>query len=263
MSHWSKPFADGFSTKETYKYMSLSVKLLKKYYKEINLITDYEGEKNFKDLGWASLECPLEDLNSEYQEVWSLGKLKSFNIIANKGEPFIHIDYDFYVFEDFLKKISKAQVFFQSKEDVKRLSYNVSAFKNLCPNKYLNSPNINFNDIGYNCGIIGGNNLNFFSEYSSRAMNMILDKENRDFWVGKQYDEYKNFKFFTKAVLAEQYYAQLMCQELNIEPFLFWNTTYYMPLKRVFFIQNKCIHGYGSYKRKVFMKASKFSSGFD
>ena len=257
MSYWSKAYGK-LSFNKAKEYHSTSLELIKKHCnKQVNLITDYKGEELFKHLGWGSIDCSLEDIPVNYFQVWCLGKLKAYNIIANHGDHFLHIDYDFFVFEDLLEKIKDFDVFFQSKENTTGFSYNVNYFKEKCKNKYILNNNKYIQE-AYNCGIIGGKNLEYFSEYSTRAIKMIYDKENVDFWL-KDWKHHNRFSYFTKAILAEQYYAQLIAEELNIKPSFLWNTYDYDPLNSKFVKEHKCIHLYGNYKNKIEYVANKFN----
>ena len=87
---------------------------------------------------------------------------------------------------------------------------------------------------------------------------MIYDKENVDFWL-KDWKHHNRFSYFTKAILAEQYYAQLIAEELNIKPSFLWNTYDYDPLNSKFVKEHKCIHLYGHYKNKIEYVANKFN----
>ena len=90
--------------------------LAKRQYESVNLIGDKKGIDLLKHLDWSSISEELEDLPEGYEEVWSLSKLKAYNIIAQKGEPFFHIDFDFFLLKKLPDNIETAQVVFQNKE---------------------------------------------------------------------------------------------------------------------------------------------------
>ncbi len=192
--------------------------LAKRQYESVNLIGDKKGVDLLKHLDWSSISEELEDLPEGYKEVWSLSKLKAYNIIAQKGEPFFHIDFDFFLLKKLPDNIETAQVVFQNKETRidKDLNYNTIAFHKEVKYKPLdhaktcaNSPK----SIAYNCGIVGGRDVEFIKLYSDLAIECVLSEENKSFWQRDYHDlkkQYESFESYSKAVLAEQYYAAIV-----------------------------------------------------
>lgn len=225
-----------------------SVELIKRYYNGVHLITDEQGAETFKDIDWLSVSTELESLPKEYKDVWSLGKLKAFNIIANKHKPFMHIDYDFFLLRKVPDYIEQADVFFQSKEDLAHFkSYCLDSIYNECEelpfecNSRLST--------AFNCGIIGGNNYDFFKKYTELSLETVLNSCNRDFWLGDIKDlrsKYDCFRPATKALLAEQYFGAYVCMLMNITPTLLIDGPYYVDKHQ----NDLFIHLYGRFKAR-------------
>jgi hypothetical protein len=204
---------------EIKRMANLSFILAKRQYESVNLIGDKKGIEILKHLEWSSISDELEELPEGYEEVWSLSKLKAYNIIAQKGEPFFHIDFDFFLLKKLSDEIKNAQVVFQNIETNINidLKYNTDAFNKEVKYQPLsyNATNISTNprSIAYNCGIVGGRDVEFIKLYSDLAIECVLSEENKSFWQREYHDlkkQYPNFESYSKAVLAEQYYAALV-----------------------------------------------------
>lgn len=205
MSYWSSDFQResiktpiSFSRIESKKYLiQKSLYFIKKYYKSVHFVTDEIGFRYFKDLGWDSISIGLEELPKEYYSVWSLGKIKSYNILSKIGDPFLHIDSDVFLFKKLSKWVENEDIVLEF-EEKNTEAYCLNYFNEACKEKFLNG--------AYNCGIVGGKNLNFFLNYSNFALDLVLNK-NKNFWLNdweNHQKNNKNFKNFTKATIAEQ-----------------------------------------------------------
>lgn len=187
----------------------IAISRAKKHYGEAHLITDAYSEQIFKELPFDTITTGLERLSSEYTATWSLGKLYAYKIIALKGDPFIHIDNDVFLWKALPEKVTNAKIFAQSREPVDLFRYNLKNFYRKCPKKYLASevPILKF---APNVGVVGGSDLSFFYNYSSSALNMILDPENKDYWTS-----HNGLVSWRKAVIAEQYYMGIAAKYYN------------------------------------------------
>lgn len=196
-----------------YKLTQSCVNEIKKRYNEVYFITDYKGEEIFKDLGFTKIFTDLEDLPSEYSEIWCLGKLKSYNIISKIGDPFFHIDYDFVVQRKLPENIINAPILTQSKETrLEILKYCLETINNYLPKKYLYQ-NIKPN-LAYNMGIFGGSDLNFINAYSRSALDVVFDLDNKIFWT-TPWNNFPCFTFWSKSTFIEQYYFAVCLEFYN------------------------------------------------
>lgn len=244
-----------YSAKEhlnlTKKLAKISVENFKKYYKNVYLITDTHGLEVFKDISFTEVYPILDNINEEYKDVWSIGKLYAIRYIAEKGEQFCHSDFDFFITKKLPDKILNANVFTQSIEyNLKKLGYNVDLYEKLCINKFLAKDLIS--KTAFNCGIVGGKDYSFFYEYSNTAIQMVEDIKNKDLWL----KYHPKFEYWTKAVLAEQYYLACALKKYNINPTLIFDssTQNYIPLSDIskkFYKETGAIHLLGDSKQNI------------
>ena len=246
MSFWSQAYRNKEKTIDLIKTITnFNVKNINKIYDGVHFITDKRGAEIFKDIPWASVDESLEKVPIKYSQVWSLGKLYAYYKISKKREHFLHIDYDFLIFDRLPNFIENADIVFQSKEFTEILHYHTEIFHEKCIRKYLASE-FNPERMAYNCGIIGGKDTLFFEGYSTSAIELVEDPINANLWL----EDWKSQKLecFTKAVLAEQYYANLALQHYNLCPTLLWNVYGYNPADKKYFETTNCIHLYGNFK---------------
>lgn len=242
MSHWSFAEHDISRYPNIIKaFMEKSIYFLKKNGYKIHLITDYSGKKRFGKLNWNSVTTELDNLNKKYSSVWSAGKVFAIHNIVKRGRPFFHIDYDFLLIKPLNSEILKKGIVTEFQYNPwgnldlgeENDNFNHTAmdcpnyFFKECKNLYLNllAKGRRWGEVyptaapyladprlckkAFNCGIIGGNNLRFFEQYTAGALNMLFDKKNEYFWltdweIHKIFE--KDFGPATKAKLLEQFY---------------------------------------------------------
>jgi hypothetical protein len=187
----------------------------RKHFDKVHLITDSESVPYFEGFGFDSITTELDALDSAYEQVWSLGKIFAYKIAAERGEPFLHIDYDVFFWENFDKKFFEANLLAQQREVSQYYYYNIPAFIAQCPNLHLLEKHRP--DVGYNAGIVGGHDVEFLANYANRALEFVLDPMNRFFWtqcsklIGDDAFPWK------KACVAEQYYMEVCRLEYKKE----------------------------------------------
>ena len=244
ISYWSianKNINKNLNDKKIKKYVDKCFFLLSRFYKDINLITDSKGEKLLKNNNWNSISTILDLVPKEYKDVWSLGKLYAINSMCQNN--FIHIDYDFFIYKKIQDDVLNCKILTQSLEPLEQ-GYIVNTYNKLCKNKYYGTKPCSFS---YNCGIVGGNDYEFFKKYTDTAIQLVLDNQNKDFWLKKIPAVY-----WSKAALAEQYYFALCLNYFNKKPTLFFdnykNKVKYNPIKKDFYKKTGAVHIYGDYK---------------
>lgn len=198
-------------------YHKLSARLALKNFGEVHFITDKESFYYFKDIPWTSVEFILEDVPKIYSKVWSISKLYAYKYIAMKGSPFIHIDYDVFIWKELPKEIIESNIFAQCLEQNMGIRYDAENVLKQCKNLHIF--NFNLPKDGINMGIFGGSDLDFIYKYSDSAINFITDPENMDFWQNGIFVEANDH-----ACIAEQYYLTAFAgyNNQNID-FLFHN----------------------------------------
>lgn len=201
MSYWSGGYRR-IPNQYLINLHKLALYYLKKNFGEAYFLTDSTSYPYFKDLNFYNIEIVFDHLPLEYgSQIWNLSKIYAFKHIAEKGDPFIHIDYDVILWNGIEEKLKKSDVFGQGHEDNSYKWYQVDKLKENCPNLHLIKKDGYIKD-ALNMGIFGGKNLDFIHKYASSSLEFILDPLNKDFWLN-----YNGFSFYwNKSVIVEQYY---------------------------------------------------------
>lgn len=206
-SYWSQGYWNDVND-FTLDMFKLSTHFSKKHYNEVHLITDSNGIKHLKNIfDWTSISTELDIIPNGYESVWSLGKLLAYKIAAKKGKPFVHVDSDVILWGKLPGFIEKADVFSQSREGHITEWNSTHEMYNLPDKYYIKNAPKPF--ISPNCGIFGGNDLDFIYKYANTAYKLVTAKENEYFWKGHVGHH------FEKPVLAEQYYLAICAEVLG------------------------------------------------
>lgn len=228
---------------EAKDFYKVSAYLIKKHYGNVNLITDFRGMKEFRDVAqWDSIDLSLETLPKEYKKVWSLGKIKAIRNLSLKKEPFLHVDHDVFIIKKISESILNSELILQSFDSLPLNGVLSIFFNGQCKNKYLAGDTIPRKH--YNCGIIGGANFNIIGEFADSSIKMILDERNKNFWLDNNENEFL-LEYFSKALIAEQYYLSAFIQNKNIIPKLLIDSNYYPKISD---IEEGYVHLYGEKK---------------
>jgi len=221
-SFWSKPalaqnltvekVKGGFrSNKHHYMSWALSCLRFREHYSEVELVTDLRGKKLLIDtlkLPYSNVSTDLERLNKYPHELWALGKLYAY---ARQNQPFLHVDGDVYIWDKFDDLLESADLIGQhlDKDEgayhhgMKQLkSNNISI-----PSEMDADFSIQRKFHATNAGILGGNNIDFFKEFTDRAfwfVNQNLDKINQTL-IGSSY-----------ALIYEQYLFSVLARKNNL-----------------------------------------------
>ena len=191
-SFWSKPLlitneevhlnrSKGGWLNYRYCLMSMAYNCLtfSKFYPNLELYTDSEGIKLFKDimkLPYHKYYTDLDDIANVDESLWAYGKILAYS--AQK-EPFLHVDNDIFIWSEFPDRVTKADVVCQSLEIIKDYSlidYEIALdyIREYIPE----APKIILNSCcekAANMGIFGGNNIDFIQQYCKEA-NSLFDK---------------------------------------------------------------------------------------
>lgn len=154
----------------------LSCHQLVKYHDKVELYTDSFGYdiliKKLK-LPYTKVHVVLDDLNHYPSELWAIGKIKAFQL---QNEPFIHVDGDVFVWESLTEKFKKSNLVTQNLEIT--TSYYRERWDLIHPQlSYIPSEMLpyheNKSNLACNMGIIGGNNMAFFKEYTQKSFDFV------------------------------------------------------------------------------------------
>ena len=227
-----------------YDLHKLSVLSALQSYGNITLITTQEGKKFLGDLPYTSIEIfenehfPNISINgdlSPYNNVWSLSKLIAYKQIAKKGTPFLHIDYDVFLFKRLPNNLEQGEIICQHIENTKILNhiYFIPIFEELCKNKLFYDPCLNFS---LNCGIFGGSNYNFIDFYVDTAIQLLIDGQNQEYWMNSsniinQIFTEKKWEWQWQAGILEQLWLSQCLRFKKIKPSLLFDITEYESLE--------------------------------
>jgi hypothetical protein len=210
-SFWEKSW--GKLNANLYNMHKLSVLTALKNYGNITLITTEEGKKFLGDLPYTNIEIFEDEIPIKYKDVWSISKLFAYKQICKKNEPFLHIDYDVFLFKKLPNWYLNSAVVFQSIEKENQIDqfYNLDAFFRFCKNKYLGGKNTIY---ACNMALFGGHDINSIKFYLDEAFKLLFDEENKSYWL----DNTLTIAHCSRAVIIEQWYLVCCLNRLNVKP---------------------------------------------
>jgi hypothetical protein len=211
-SFWTKPFKAYYrsawmSEKHHLFAWVLSVETAKKHYPNTYLYTDDEGARLLIDgigLEFERVFTELNVLDDHDPEWWALGKLYTYR---SQTEPFVHIDNDVFLWKPLPPRMESAPVFAQHPEYFSTdWDYKPEQMRALLKNLnggwipeefewYISQMDV---QRGENCGIFGGNQLDFIQYYADTAMKLVEHPINQTGWSFLGSNVARN-------LLAEQY----------------------------------------------------------
>lgn len=187
-TYWSKPTYgtndnllenryDGgwFSMKYHCLSWALSCLKCKQFYDNVELYTDKAGKELLIDklqLPYSRVHVCLDDLNYVPKQMWAMSKIYTYSL---QNDPFIHIDGDVFIWKKFEKELENASLVAQNIERFN--SYYKFPMRHMY-NRNFKIPdvlaNIELSDIcAVNAGILGGNNISFFKDYTQQALEIL------------------------------------------------------------------------------------------
>ncbi|GEJ45766.1 MULTISPECIES: DUF6734 family protein [unclassified Chryseobacterium] len=189
-SFWSKPSYkkknirlhdrnNGGWIDRKYNYFSWALSCLqfKKYYDDVELVTDEIGYeiliKKLK-LPYTKIDVSLDKINHYHEDLWALGKIYAYSI---QDSPFIHADGDVFIFKKFEDSFEKSPILAQNSEVgytlYREIFGEIKANFAFIPEDILNYYHT-FGEInGVNNGVVGGNAISFFKKYTEKAFEFI------------------------------------------------------------------------------------------
>ncbi len=165
---------------EKYHAMSwaLSCSKFNQFYPEVNLYTDNKGCDwliNKLGLSYSNVFNELDRLNNYNPLLWALPKVY---VYAKQNYPFIHADSDVFIWENFSNAFAKSNLLVQNleinyeyyKEPLKQIS---KSFKNIPPLLKAAIDNMDNEIISINAGVIGGQNVDFYTNYAKLVFEFV------------------------------------------------------------------------------------------
>lgn len=221
-SFWSKPFlANGkkvhgeVSEKLFALCWILSVHFAKRYFDKVKLVTDTEGYNALVelDLPFDNVSLELDEIpESILPEMWAYGKLIAYEI---QKEPFVHIDYDAFLFKPTTEEMLKADIIVQHKEYFHMSNHKYySTIRQIVKQwGFENDYYYNQSPYAYNLGMFGGNDLEFIKRYVAEAKQLAL------FPTRKMLNDLPNLERRLFPISFEQHILAAMCYEEKKEVF--------------------------------------------
>lgn len=190
-----------------YNWMSwiLSANQLNKFY-DVELYTDklgYEILIQKLQLPYSKVHVVLDDLNTYHPDLWALAKIKAYSL---QQEPFLHVDGDVFIWDQFPEEFSNAELIAQNLEIT--TEYYENMWEEISPNleftpsemqDYANGSS----KLACNMGIVGGSNINFFKEYTHTSFEFV--DRNKNIWDNINC---VNFNIFFEQVLFHEFTRQ-------------------------------------------------------
>ena len=189
MSLWSVPIFSGktnpwFSSKDMWNSWILSSHLAKQHYNELELITDDYGKSILIDklnLPFTNVSTELQKYNDFKYVIWSFGKTIAYSL---QTSPFIHLDFDVYLWQPLPERLHSANIVAQNPEWVlpkdENFPYKVPQFfENV---KWVTPTMRIFDHLDLFqvpcCGIFGGTNLDIIQDYCRQAKLIVTHSDN-------------------------------------------------------------------------------------
>jgi hypothetical protein len=240
MSFWSDPYLQNLHNKwineKTWRMSwALSVAAATKTYSKPKLYTDDAGyDLLVKDYGlsFSEIDLSLNELKDMDARFTTLGKNYA---IGKQDKPFIHLDYDAYLYESipsetFYNGVMFLKEYFINLDDPKGMSpcHRPELFLD-CKNvpEYWKEGIISNKFKIYQSGILGGSNIDFFKEYS-RLIISIIKSNDTSVWdiiqsISEKEGPMFSGRFFTPRYTLDEYIPYVLSKKMKITPRLLVN----------------------------------------
>ncbi|MCQ2336323.1 MAG: hypothetical protein MJ010_03975 [Paludibacteraceae bacterium] len=249
------PLTDSFGwVKSEYNWMSwaLSFLQLQKLYGDVTLYADEKGASFLVDkmgLSYANVVIFPKKFNLPHKDLWALPKLWTYSL---QDKPFVHIDGDVYLFEKLPETLLCADVFAQNievatgyyKQMQNYIEQNFSYIPQTVKKDFTDSIQI----CALNAGILGGNDITLFKNYTEEAFRYVLNNVK-----SLQNVTADHFNVFFEQhllyVMAKHKYANIKClfkEHINDNGYKQMGDIYEAPKGRSY------IHMLGCYKKDRF-----------
>ena len=192
---WSRNITDinellqhkaGWLTSE-HHYMSwtLSCLLARKWYDEVELITDPLGKELLVDkmqLPYTNVRVIIDDKMDEFHEdFWALSKVVAYSL---QDKPFLHIDGDVFLFKKLNDNLQSKGLIAQNVErNFKLYEESIQSVMDkfsYIPSYISDDFHQNTGWSASNAGILGGNDIDFIQTYCQEVFNFV--RQNKNNW---------------------------------------------------------------------------------
>jgi hypothetical protein len=239
-----------------YNYLgwALSALQFRKFYDQVELVTDKEGYDlliNKLDLPYTDVHVVLDEINHYHQDLFIMGKLYAYRM---QKEPFIHVDGDIFIFEKFSDELEQARFVCQSREEGEFYNQHYSdIFFAMLRNFNYYPPVLDESIIrnsaiaAVNAGILGGHDVEFFAEYTGKAFE----------FVDRNIDKLHTIDVGYSNIVFEQFLLLAMAEQKNI-PIKYLNLNWNTFLSDIVDLtsapkQQHYIHLYATHKKMKYL----------
>jgi hypothetical protein len=162
-----------------YNLMSwaLSCLQLKQSYPEVTLHADNVSAKMLIDtlrLPYDKVTCDLNCLDKYHPQLWALPKIHTY---SKQQNPFLHVDGDVFIWNQFDEELLQSKLIAQNEESATVYYENIlqSLEKELSyfPTEIVAERKLENPIHAFNAGILGGHDIEFFQEYTSKAFKFV------------------------------------------------------------------------------------------
>jgi hypothetical protein len=195
-SLWTKPLKHHcgwtwLSPKHHLLAWVLSVQTARQHYPETALFTDDDGAEMLVDglgLKFDTVSTELNAIAACNPEWFALGKVYSY---ALQTEPFLHIDADVFLWNKLPARLEAADVLAQNPEYFERRSIHypleqidaaIRSVDGWMPEELSHSLAAGEVRQAANCGVLGGNRVDFIRYYAELAGKMMREPRNQPAW---------------------------------------------------------------------------------
>ncbi len=151
---------------------ALSSVLLNKYYNDVELYTNKKIFDLFSDLGmpYTNIICldESEFLRELNPKMWAFSKIYTYSL---QREPFIHIDGDFFLYDDVKLDFGNAEIIVQNiEQNLTIYKRSINALESIS-GAYIPQWLDNYKEypMAYNMGVFGSKNIDFVQTYCNNA----------------------------------------------------------------------------------------------
>jgi len=214
-SLWTRPMVAGGrigwrSPRDHLLSWVLSVGLARRYYADTVLVTDDAGAALLIDglgLEFGSVSLALNALAEHDPDWWALGKLHAY---AEQREPFLHIDSDVYLWKPLPEDLLTAPLIASHPEyaELGRSCYRPDVLERdlRAGGGYVPPELEHYMPIGgvvraENCGIFGGNRIDFIRHYAETAKTLVHHPRNQAIWATRP-ENYSDAILFEQLLLS-------------------------------------------------------------
>lgn len=196
-SFWTKPSKTTrksiwFSQRHHFYSWVLSVETARQHFPQIALFTDSEGAQLLVDkigLKFDEVSTELDKLAKFNPQWWALGKVWTYRA---QTEPFVHIDSDVFLWKPLSSLLTSSALLAQNPDDFMvgsswykpdEMEETIKRVNGWLPNEWKLQRSIGPHQKALNCGIFGGNRVDFIRYYADLAIQFVEHPANQPAWL--------------------------------------------------------------------------------